>query len=481
VVDGAANRMQALAEHFAQTRRAHPDDQLLIVFDLDGTIVDQRFSARQLLLDYDRVHGTDHFRGLEAGELDDHEAPGVERVLFERGLPAAIRRTVLEWFDAQRFQSVNGIDRARPGVLEVISWFQLQPATSVGVTTTRPARMRDETIQALSRLGKELRAEFDEGLLHMTDGDDDRRTVLEMRREALRTFTRNGYRTFAVVDSDSVVLQALAQTDHGGEILFLQAHEFDLTALIAERDLPEHLTLVWHGVNDEDNLRQFLSSPVTWAECDVRRDPRGRLVLRHDSFEETPWSRHEQLLALSTAVAAIAGEGRCIKLDLKEGLEVLPDVVAVLDANGVADDQLWFNARVEVLGAGGFAAVRSRYPEAVVQCPVDFLGPLMLAAPEHARSVLHELTTWGIDRFSVGWGRDHTWSLLERLAEWGYSVNVYAIPDHGAFLRAVLLLPDSLTADFNFPAWNYFGRGSGERRSTITRPQHELATLLTTS
>jgi hypothetical protein len=28
-------------------------------------------------------------------------------------------------------------------------------------------------------------------------------------------------------------------------------------------------------------------------------------------------------------------------------------------------------------------------------------------------------------------------------------------------LEAALLLPASLTADFNFPDWNYFGRGSG--------------------
>jgi hypothetical protein len=38
------------------------------------------------------------------------------------------------------------------------------------------------------------------------------------------------------------------------------------------------------------------------------------------------------------------------------------------------------------------------------------------------------------------------------------------VPDHESFLQAVLQLPRSLTADFNFPEWNYYGRGSGERR-----------------
>jgi len=27
----------------------------------------------------------------------------------------------------------------------------------------------------------------------------------------------------------------------------------------------------------------------------------------------------------------------------------------------------------------------------------------------------------------------------------------------------VLLLPRSITADFNFPEWHYFGRGAGQR------------------
>ena len=38
------------------------------------------------------------------------------------------------------------------------------------------------------------------------------------------------------------------------------------------------------------------------------------------------------------------------------------------------------------------------------------------------------------------------------------------VPDLEAFLRAALMLPRSLTADFNFPAWQYYVRGSGEER-----------------
>jgi len=87
-----------------------------------------------------------------------------------------------------------------------------------------------------------------------------------------------------------------------------------------------------------------------------------------------------------------------------------------------------------------------------------------LAAPKRARAVLHMLARWGISRFSVAWDRESARSLVRQLQEWGYEVNLYAVPDHESFLQAMLLTPRSLTADFNFPEWNYYGRGSGERR-----------------
>lgn len=87
----------------------------------------------------------------------------------------------------------------------------------------------------------------------------------------------------------------------------------------------------------------------------------------------------------------------------------------------------------------------------------------MLVAPNRARAILR-MADWGITRFSVAWGSEHTLPVLDRLECWDYEVNLYAVPDLDGFLQAVLLLPDLLTADFNFPEWNYYGRGSGIRR-----------------
>ena len=53
--------------------------------------------------------------------------------------------------------------------------------------------------------------------------------------------------------------------------------------------------------------------------------------------------------------------------------------------------------------------------------------------------------------------------VYEEISQWGFDINIYDVPDLESFLRAVLLVPRSITSDFNFPEWRYFGRGPGER------------------
>ena len=46
---------------------------------------------------------------------------------------------------------------------------------------------------------------------------------------------------------------------------------------------------------------------------------------------------------------------------------------------------------------------------------------------------------------------------------WGFEVNIYGVFDLETFLQAVLLMPQSITSDFNFPKWHYYGRGAGQK------------------
>ena len=71
-------------------------------------------------------------------------------------------------------------------------------------------------------------------------------------------------------------------------------------------------------------------------------------------------------------------------------------------------------------------------------------------------------TSWGINRFSISWETQEMRTFLDQMDKWGFQVNIYKVPDLNSFLEAVLLMPRSITTDFNFPQWHYYGRGSGQ-------------------
>jgi hypothetical protein len=242
------------------------------------------------------------------------------------------------------------------------------------------------------------------------------------------------------------------------------ARRRDLRPLVGEADLPDRVELVWHGINDRANLRHFLASPVRWGECDVRRDPQGRLALRHDAFGGTaaplPTSQPPRPLMADEFLRVTVAAGKSIKLDIKQP-DIADELVALAGRSGASGNDLWFNGRVDVLGRDAFQRLRRACPAATVQCPIDALAPVMVATPDRARAALDELAAWGVDRFSLAWDTSSIAVLLDHLDQWGHEVNLYAVDNLEEFLRAVLLLPRSVTADFNFPEWHYFGRGAG--------------------
>jgi hypothetical protein len=90
------------------------------------------------------------------------------------------------------------------------------------------------------------------------------------------------------------------------------------------------------------------------------------------------------------------------------------------------------------------------------------MAPLILGTPQKAKEILDMFAQWGVNRFSLSWLTPNARRLFEQMDRWGFEVNIYAVPDLESFLQAALLLPRSITSDFNFPQWNYYGQGSGE-------------------
>ncbi len=479
----ARNWMRELARHYERMRRRYPDDKLMIVFDIDGTILDMRYMIAHVLKEYDQAHGTHYFDDLDPEEIHVHENQ-VERLLEERNLPPEVREDVLTWYRKRRWTPVAIRHSHRPfrGVLEVIRWFQLQPNTYVGLNTGRPEYLREETLRSLNALGKAYRVHFDDELLHMNphDWEED---VVQAKVAGIRYFQEKGYRVFAYVDNEPENLAAVAEYDQSGEILLLHAdtifesrrdrlpprtvagHTYELVDLIPERRLPRRVQFVWHGINDAANLRQFLAAEnVRWGEFDVQLDEgRQQVVLRHDRVEEAPLGEEEELLTLEYVLTRIRERGKAVKLDLKNDGRLVDKVLELVDRFGFQDEELWFNANADLIGEEGFRKLRAAHPGAIIQCPIDYLAETILTEPEVARAELERYRSWGINRFSISWYTPDLRAILDQMDRWGYEVNIYDIPDLESFLRAVLLLPRSVTADFNFPQWHYYGRGSGHK------------------
>lgn len=226
-------------------------------------------------------------------------------------------------------------------------------------------------------------------------------------------------------------------------------------------ELPDGVDLVWHGANDIVNLRQFLASEVPWAELDVNTDPtEASLILRHDTFDERPCASGEQLLPLAHALAAIAAAQRAVKIDFKVGGRWIPRVLEQLDMHGFPHSRVWLNGEWPLLGDKWLQYFAEQYPAAVIQVPVHFLGDY---APrlEAARAQFIQAAELGVNRFSVPWRHPRVHELLDLLRAWNLPFNLYGMRDLASFLAAVQEQPASVTADFNFPEWGYFGRGSG--------------------
>jgi len=477
-----AKWMRALSAQFERVCQAYPGERLMLLLDIDGTIIDMRHMILAVLYAYDRTHTTSYFERLQLADINVHENE-VDTLLTELNVPAELRDDILAWYLEQRWtpEAIREMHRPFRGVLDVVRWFQLQPNTTVGLVTGRPETLRENTLRSLNRLGKPYRVQFVDDLLYMNPGKWEEK-VPDIKVAGINHFREAGYHVFAFIDNEPANLKTLATADPERDVLLLHANtvfeskrtrlprgtvrgkEYRLAELIPdEKALPAHVQLAWHGVNDKANLRQFLASDVRWAEVDAMLEPTCRwVILRHDSFAATPLETNEQWFMLADVLGKITAFGRAIKIDFKAGGMLLDRVLEMVAERELTDDRLWFNANIEILMESGFKHLCLRHTEAIIQCPIDFLAPLIVAAPEQAHRTLQMLNDWGINRFSISWERPNLRELFDQMDHWGYQVNIYNVPDLEAFLQAVLLLPRSVTSDFNFPQWHYYGHGSGE-------------------
>ena len=133
------NLMKALTTQYRVSCDRYPDDQHMIIFDIDGSILDMRYMILMLLQAYDQEHASNYFEGLDVSQITVHENQ-VAELLEQLKIAKKARKKILDWFGQKRWTSeaIHEMHRPFDGVLDVIRWFQIQPNTSVGLVTGRP-------------------------------------------------------------------------------------------------------------------------------------------------------------------------------------------------------------------------------------------------------------------------------------------------------------------------------------------------------
>jgi hypothetical protein len=458
--------MQSLAHHFEAMRQKYPHDRLMIVFDIDGTILDMRHRVLAVLRHYDRLHGSRVFSHLGVGAIEEHENQ-IEALLERCEVPSELRSSALRFF-ASHFWDEDVLRAAHQpfrGVLDVIRWFQLQSRTAVGLNTGRSEALRDATLRSLNQLGAEWKVHFRSRHLVMNRFGMNQK-VARSKVEGMRELERSGYRIVAFVDNEPENLAAVHDYDLRNEILLLHAdtifesardalprravsgREWQVGTIVRERGLPEHVELVWRGLDSAADLERFTASKLRWAELDVRVDPVKRgLVVSRVPLELRSRSDADPLRLRDTIELLCAGE-RAVKLQLRDAAECLPLLESELAGLDLDSDQLAFAGPLDELGEKGFRALRRSHPESVLQCPVDFLAPLFPLLPDHALRILESLREFGIDRFGIDWRAPHARRMATELTRLDFEIELSAVPDLESFLGAALLLPRSISADF---------------------------------
>ena len=131
--------MQALADHHSAMRARHPHERLLVMFDIDGTLLDTRCTMLWVLREYDVVHGTRWFEAFDPNAIRWHEAR-VERVLEDAGVPPEERTPIDAWYRARFWnaETMRNSLHAFEGAMDLVRHLQRTPGTEIALNTGRP-------------------------------------------------------------------------------------------------------------------------------------------------------------------------------------------------------------------------------------------------------------------------------------------------------------------------------------------------------
>ncbi len=476
------NWMENLARHYRSKRMQHPADKLMIVFDIDGTILDMRFIILHVLKEFDKQHNTCHFRNIRISDIDFHEL-NIKDLLVRLFMSKDEQEQILSRYDKLLVSSMAVLEAHRPfrGVLDVIRWFQLQPNTFVGLNTGRPESFRSNTLKSLNRLAKEYRVKFSDDLLFMKTPDFGN-NITAAKTRGIEYFQSLDYKVFAFVDNEPENLQAVSEAFSENEILLLHADtifksqdiritgnavrgkEYSISKLVSRKNLPKHIQFVWQWDGLAETIEGFIDSQVKWIEVDL-------------NVSAAPWRKglqDREYGLIHESIDMLIAHDKKIKINLSKKAFFSGNIPGILRDCRVDDSSLWLYGSMNDISPKDFKALRKMYPGAIIGCPIDILSALASNHPIHTRELLTTFRSWGINRFSINWRTQGKRIFFNYLRQWKMETDIYNTSNLESFLQALLLLPDSITMQPDFVLKNMedyiankgFPGNNGEFRKT---------------
>ena len=462
--------MKQLSQHYVDMRQKYPEDKLMIVFDIDDTIVDIRLPLLYVLKKFDVLHKTSYFTDMKVDDIVFSEwriEDWLPKISEEKSVQEEITGFVREnmWKNDTIFLS----HRPFRGVLEIIRWLQIHDNTFVGLNTGRSNELRQVTLDSLNLLGQEYRVTFSDELLYTnpTPNSPDK-DIVRYKAKGIEYFKSLGYRVIGFIDNEPANLKAVSDGLADPDILLLHAdtmfatarsliprrvvvgEEYTFEDVIEPTEFAKHVSFVWNGVNTMDRFQKYQSSNVFWAELDVRKHPiTKQLVLRHGSFDNLDLG-DRVYVTLDQMLDHLVPLNRGIKLVLKEDGGLLKELLDKLQSLNIPSDHLWFDLIFEIFDEVGLKSIQAMFQDAVISTRVDFLVPLQTQFPDQVLDILRKLDELGINQFSISFNTYRKQAFIEKLEELDYDVNIRDVYSFEEFLQAILMLPRSVISSFDF-------------------------------
>lgn len=189
-----------LVHHYENMRILHPGEDLMVLLDADGTILDLRAMVLYVLKDFDRVHHTPFFSGLTRDEIPEG-IPDMEDILGALDVPHGIGRRVAVWYNECMWSpdAVSYASRAFSRVMGFVRCLQIQPGVHIGLAINQPLALRQAVVEGLGELGGMYHVEFSSDAVFVDDTCPDDAALRMVR--ACSYYRARGFRILAVVDS----------------------------------------------------------------------------------------------------------------------------------------------------------------------------------------------------------------------------------------------------------------------------------------